>query len=181
MEASKQSRPIVRMCRIAAMAALLCVAAPWSIPIGPIPLSLATFVVYLIGVVLGGVDGMIVVGVYLLLGAVGVPVFTGFAGGVQKLLGVTGGYLVGYLPCVALVGFLSDRFPQKRLWQIVGMLGGTVLLYALGTAWFMLQSGRTLAESLGLCVLPFLLGDAAKIAVAVTIGVPLRRMTEKLS
>ena len=181
METNKKGRnAVVRMCRIAVMAALLCVASPWSIPIGPIPISLATFAVYLIGVVLGCVDGTIAVAIYLLLGAVGVPVFTGFAGGVQKLIGATGGYLVGYLPCVAIVGAVSDWKPGKYLWLILSMIGGTLLLYALGTAWFMFQSGRSLVDSLGLCVLPFLPGDAAKITVAVLAGVPLRRVTDKL-
>ena len=183
-------RPVVRMCRIAVMAALLCAAAPWSVPIGPVPLSLGTFAVYLIGLVLGCTDGTIAVAVYLLLGALGVPVFTGFAGGIQKLLGPTGGYLVGYIPCVAIVGFAADRCQKsgdpkrvkavQRFVPLFAMLIGTALLYALGTAWFVFQSGRTLTESLTLCVLPFLPGDAAKITVALLAGIPLRRMTDKL-
>ena len=173
---------LIRMCRIAVMAAFLCVVSPWSIPIGPIPISLATLAVYLIGAVLGCVDGTIAVAVYLLLGAVGVPVFSGFEGGLQKLIGVTGGYLVGYLPCVALTGLFADRFRGKgSQWLVIaGMVLGTVVLYALGTAWFMLQTQRSLAESMSLCVLPFLPGDAAKIAVAALAGIPLRHAVEKL-
>ena len=180
---SKRKGPrlsVIRMTRIAVFAALLCVAAPWSIPIGPIPLSLATFVVYLTGALLGLVDGTIAVAVYLLLGAVGVPVFSGFTGGIQKLLGVTGGYLVGYLPCVAIVGAAADHTKKHRWLVAVAMVAGTALLYALGTVWFMLQSGRTLAESMSLCVLPFLPGDAAKIAVASALSIPLRAAMEKL-
>ena len=106
---------------------------------------------------------------------------TGFAGGIQKLLGATGGYLVGYLPCVALVGAAADKQPDCR-WRIAAaMLAGTALLYALGTGWFMLQSKRTLAESISLCILPFLPGDAAKIAVAAAASLPLRRALDRLS
>lgn len=172
--------PLAQLCRIAIMAALLCVASPWSIPVGPIPISLATFVVYLIGIVLGWLDGTIAVAVYLLLGTIGLPVFSGGAGGFQKLIGATGGYLIGYLPCVALTGWMADRFPYKRLWTVVGMVFGTIVLYAIGTAWFMVQSRRELLESLSLCVVPFLAGDAAKIAVCALIGIPLRKSTDKL-
>ena len=170
---------VVRMARIGLMAAALCVAAPWSIPVGPIPISMATLVVYLAGCVLGAVDGTIAVAVYLLLGAVGLPVFSGFAGGVQKLIGVTGGYLVGYLPLATITGLVADK--AKHRWLVVpGMVAGTVVLYALGTAWFMFQSGRTLAESMALCVVPFLPGDALKIAAATLAGIPLRLAMEKI-
>ena len=142
---------IKRLTRIAVMAALLCVASPWSVPIGPIPITLATFMIYLTGVLLGSVDGTIAVAVYLLLGTVGVPVFSGFQGGVQKLVGATGGYLIGYLPCAAFIGLIADR--AKKRWLIVfAMIGGTAVLYALGTVWFMIQTQRSLAESLMLCV-----------------------------
>ena len=92
------------MTLIAVMAALICVAGPLSIAIGPIPLSLASFAVYLAGAVLGAKRGPLAVAIYLLIGLVGVPVFSGFSGGFQKLIGVTGGYLVGYLPCALLTG-----------------------------------------------------------------------------
>ena len=176
----QRMRPIARMCRIAVMAAALCVAAPWAVPVGPVPISFATLAVYLIGAVLGWVDGTIAVAVYLLLGAVGVPVFSGFSGGVQKLVGATGGYLLGYLPCAAIVGCVADR-TAKPLWQAAAMALGTVLLYALGTAWFVFQSGRTVGESLTLCVLPFLAGDAAKITVAALLSLPLRRASDRLT
>lgn len=167
-----------RLTRIAVMAALLCAASPWSVPIGPIPISIATFIVYLSGIVLGAFDGTISVAVYLLIGAVGVPVFSGFQGGVQKLIGVTGGYLIGYLICAFVVGLITDKAKRKLL-TVPAMILGTVLLYAFGTLWFMFQTQRTLAESLMLCVVPFLLGDAAKIAVASAVGIPLRMSTEK--
>ena len=88
----------------AAAAALICIAGPLSVFIGPVPLSLATFAVYMAGAVLGARRGAAATALYLLIGVAGMPVFSGFSGGFQKLAGVTGGYLAGYLPCAFLTG-----------------------------------------------------------------------------
>ena len=163
---------------VAVMAALLCVAGPLTVSVGPIPLSLATFVVYLAGAVLGAKRGTLAVAIYLLLGLVGLPVFSGFTGGFQKLIGVTGGYLVGYLPCALITGLAvrpdsPEIGPRWRLPAFMAM--GTVVLYAIGTAWFMFQTKNSLAASLGMCVVPFLPGDAAKIVAATLFAKPVRR------
>ena len=152
----------------AVIAALLCIAGPLSVAAGPVPLSLATFAVYLAGAILGKKWGTAAVGLYLLIGIIGVPVFSGFSGGFQKLAGVTGGYLVGYLPCAFLTGLGAERAKNEgRKWVLPAMMVlGTVILYGIGTAWFMIQTGNALGAALGLCVLPFLPGDAAKIAAA---------------
>ena len=161
------------------MAALICVAGPLTVPIGPVPISLASFAVYLAGALLGWKSGAAAVAIYLLLGMVGLPVFSGFSGGLAKLAGVTGGYLVGYLPCALITG-LGAPDPSdpagKPVWTLpLCMVAGTAVLYALGTAWFMAQSGNTLAASLGMCVLPFLPGDAIKIIAATLIATPVRK------
>ena len=149
----------------AVMAALICIAGPLTIPMGPIPLSLATFAVYLAGAVTGKKYGTTAVGLYLLIGIIGVPVFSGFSGGFQKLAGVTGGYLVGYLPCAFLSGLGAERAEEEsRIWILPAkMAAGTAVLYTIGTAWFMIQSGNALGTALSLCVVPFLPGDAVKI------------------
>ncbi len=161
----------------AVMAALVCIAGPLTIPAGPIPLSLATFAVYLAGAVLGKKRGTIAVALYLLIGIIGVPVFSGFSGGFQKLAGVTGGYLVGYLPCAFLSGLGAERAEEEgRIWILpMIMAAGTAVLYTIGTAWFMIQSGNALGTALSLCVVPFLPGDAVKIAAAVMLTVPVRK------
>ena len=166
------------MTRVALMAALLCVLGPLTVAIGPIPLSLATFAVYLAGAVLGPKRGTLAVALYLLIGSVGVPVFSGFSGGVQKLAGVTGGYLAGYLACAALTGLgVNDARPSA--WRLAGMMVvGTVALYAVGTAWFMLQTKNPLGAALGMCVLPFLPGDAVKIAAATAVSPTIRRAVQ---
>ena len=161
----------------AVMAALLCIAGPLSIPVGPIPLSLATFVIYLAGAVLGKKRGTAATALYLLIGLAGVPVFSGFSGGFQKLAGVTGGYLIGYLPCAFLAGLGAERAEKEgRKWLLPAMMAaGTILLYVIGMAWFMIQSGNALGPSLGMCVLPFLPGDAVKIAASSLLAAPVRK------
>jgi Uncharacterized conserved protein len=161
----------------AVMAALICVAGPLSIAVGPIPLSLASFAVYLAGAVLGKKQGSLAVALYLLIGMIGIPVFSGFSGGFQKLAGVTGGYLIGYLPCAFLSGLGRETAERKGKIGLMPLLmaAGTAVLYAIGTAWFMIQTGNTLGGALGLCVVPFLPGDALKIAAATALTVPVRK------
>ena len=166
---------------IAVMAALVCVAGPWSIPMpGLVPITLASFAVYLAGGILGWKKGTVAVLIYVILGAVGVPVFSGGAGGFAKLFGVTGGYIFGYIPCALLSGLFADLFYKKnsniknkflnwlsRAWSVpVGMILGTVALYALGTVWFIVARGVTLEVAMAGCVLPFLPGDVLKILLA---------------
>ncbi|MDR1821310.1 MAG: biotin transporter BioY [Oscillospiraceae bacterium] len=157
---------------IAVFAALLCVLAPIAVPIGPVPISLATFVIYLAAFVLGTKRAALSVALYLLLGLIGIPVFAGFVGGFQKFTSPTAGYLVGYLPLAAIAGLRIPRraagfySPRNIVFPVLLAVLGTAVLYTLGTAWFMLGSHLSLAKSLTLCVLPFLPGDAAKIAVA---------------
>ena len=107
------------MTLVAVMAALICVAGPLTVAVGPIPLSLCSFAVYLAGAVLGVKRGALAVALYLLIGAIGVPVFSGFSGGLQKLVGVTGGYLAGYLICAALTGLVPGTpvaaFPTNKI------------------------------------------------------------------
>ena len=161
----------------AVTAALICVAGPLSIAAGPVPLSLATFAVYLAGAVLGKKRGTLATALYLLIGIIGVPVFSGFSGGFQKLAGVTGGYLIGYLPCAFITGAGAERAEKEdRAWILpVMMAAGTAVLYAIGTAWFILQTGNAVGAALSLCVVPFLPGDAAKIAAATILAAPVRR------
>lgn len=180
---------------IAVMAALVCVAGPWSIPMpGLVPISLASFAVYLAGGILGWKKGTVAVLIYVILGAVGVPVFSGGAGGFAKLFGVTGGYIFGYIPCALLSGLFTDLFYKKnsniknkflnwlsRAWSVpVGMILGTVALYALGTVWFIIARGVTLEVAMAGCVLPFLPGDAVKIVCATILTLALRDRLSKI-
>ncbi len=158
---------------IALMAAIICIAAPFSIPmLGLVPVSLATFAVYLAGGLLGAKAGTAAVCVYIILGAIGLPVFSGFSGGLAKLLGVTGGYIVGYIPCAFLTGAFAEK--NKPFAAPIGMALGTLACYAFGTAWYMFFTKSELVPALMGCVIPFLIGDAVKIAAASAVTVPLR-------
>lgn len=161
-------------------AAVTCVLAPISVPLaGEVPISLATFAVLLSGILLGAKYGAISQLVYVLLGSVGVPVFAGWTGGIGITLGVTGGYIIGYIPMAFIAGLLYHRFgreasgTRKYIVMFVSMVLATAVLYILGTAWFMAQTGMTLGASLAACVIPFLPGDLLKIAAVAIVTVPI--------
>ena len=164
----------------ALFAAILCAVAPFSIFVGPIPLSFATFIIYLAAGTLDFKSSVASVVLYVFIGAVGLPVFTGFEGGFHKIAGVTGGFIMGYILCAAAIGcanmaFGKMNFGKKSPTYILGMTIGTLLLYTCGTAWFVLQTGTPFLASLMMCVVPFLSGDAVKIAAAAIIAPQLRR------
>ncbi|MDE6732871.1 MAG: biotin transporter BioY [Oscillospiraceae bacterium] len=175
MKKAKENLFTVRvMVFMAIFAAIICIAAPVSVQVGPIPITLATFAIYLAGAILGGKRGMIAVIVYIMLGAVGLPVFSNFNGGFTALLGPTGGYIIGYIPLVLLTGIFSDMNSKKHWTMIIGMLLGTVALYTFGTAWFMIMTESSLGRALALCALPFIPGDALKIVCVSAIAMPLK-------
>ncbi|MBQ6174490.1 MAG: biotin transporter BioY [Clostridia bacterium] len=136
------------------------------IPIGAVPVSLSLLPVLLCATMLPVQDALLAMGAYLLLGLAGVPVFSGFAGGPAKLAGPTGGYLIGYLPCVLCAGMLIRRFGRNTAVQTAAMVLGVLVCYAFGTAWFAAQSGWALGRCLTVCVFPFLPFDAAKVALS---------------
>ena len=157
---------VFSMVLTALMAAILCATAPIALPIGPVPVSLATFVLYIIVVLLGWKLGTLSCLLYLLIGLVGVPVFSGYAAGPAKLFGPTGGYLIGYILLTLIAGFFCDKFKGKIYMYAIGMVIGTAALYTLGTAWLAFQAHMTLSAALAAGVIPFLAGDAAKIVVS---------------
>ncbi len=141
---TKTKSQIYPLVMTAVMAAVISAIAPFALPIGPIPITLGTLVMYLAGYVLGGKRAGAAVLVYVLLGAVGVPVFNGFTGGLGVVAGPTGGYIIGYIPMALLAGLTVERFPSNRVFQFGGMIFATAVLYALGTAWFCVQAGKSL-------------------------------------
>lgn len=158
----------------AMLTALLCSLGPLTLPLGPVPLSLTTALLMLMGLLLGGRKATLCCGVYLLMGLVGLPVFSGFTGGMGTILGPTGGFLLGYLPMTALCGFVCARW-EKRAVQLCAFLAGTVIVYLTGTAWYCWQSGAGVSAALAVCVLPFLPGDAVKMTAVLIGGNAVRR------
>lgn len=165
----------------AMFAALTAVLSQVAVPIGPVPINLATFSVFLSGGILGAAGGLVSQGIYILLGAAGLPVFSGPSGGIGVIAGPTGGYIVGYAVAAWLVGLLSGRFGRRARTLVPAMAAGLLVCYFLGTAWFMIVTKQALWESLTLCVFPFLIGDALKIAVAAVVSARLGSVYGRLS
>ncbi len=159
-----------RMSCIALMSALICAVAPISIPIGPVPISMATLIIYLSAYILGGRMTAASCLIYLLIGLLGIPVFSGFTSGPGCLFGPTGGYLFGYLFLAVISGFFISRCHGSRLMAAAGMVLGTAALYFLGTCWLALQAHLSIPAALAAGVIPFLPGDALKIILVLAIG-----------
>ena len=160
-------------------AALIAAGAFLAIPIGPVPIVLQNMFVLLTGLLLGPRWGLAGVGIYLLAGAIGLPVFAGGTGGIGRILGPTGGYLIAYLPAVWVVGFVSHRAKGSQTkGRIVGdaaaMILGTLIIYALGVPYLKTVTGMAWPKAAAVGMLPFLIGDALKIAAAAAIARTLR-------
>jgi len=154
------SKPILsvkEMAITALMTAVICILGPWAlnIPISPVPISLCSMGIYFVLSVLGIKLGTISVLLYVLLGAVGLPVFSNFSGGFGKLTGPTGGYIIGYL-------FLA-----------------LIVLYAFGTFWLKVQTGMTFPAALMAGVIPYIPGDIVKLILAMALGYPLKAQLKK--
>lgn len=170
-----------QMVLIALMTAVTCVLGPLSIPLpfSPVPISLTNFAIFLAIFILGMKNGTISFIIYLLLGAVGVPVFSSFRGGLQVLAGPTGGYLIGFIFLALIMGFALDHFDRKLVPTIIGMIIGMVVCYAFGTVWLAKLLSLSFKEGLMMGVIPYLPGDAAKIIIAAIVGPKLYGATQK--
>ena len=160
---------IQQIAMIAVMTAVTCVLAPLSVPIGPVPISLTNLVIYFSLFILGTKKGTISYLIYLLLGLVGLPVFSGFTGGPAKLAGPTGGYIIGFIVMAVIAGLVIDNC-HKPLIQLVGMIAGTIVCYLFGTVWFCIVADSTFKAALGICVIPFIPADLIKMIIAMIIG-----------
>lgn len=154
----------------AMFAALIAVCSILNIPVGEVPVTLQTFAVCLSAAMLGWKRGTLSVFVYILLGAVGVPVFAGMSGGVGILAGPTGGYIIGFLATALIVGFAADKWERKALPLTIAMILGILVCYAFGTVWFMVVMKWGVVETLMTCVVPFLIPDAVKIVLAMVLS-----------
>lgn len=166
---------------ISLMTAMLCILGPitLALPISPVPISFVTLAIYFSVYVLGMKRGTVSCMMYLLIGFVGLPVFSAFTGGVGKLFGPTGGYMIGYIFMAMSSGFFIDRWTTKRALHIVGMVLGTVVCYLFGTLWLSVQAGMSFYGALGVGVLPFIVGDLIKIMIASIIGPAVRRRLKR--
>ncbi len=169
MKPTVYTRPQTKIMVLCALfAALTAVLSQLSIPLPftPVPINLATLAFFIAGGLLGPVFGAVSLTVYAILGAVGLPVFAQFTGGIGIILGPTGGYILGYIAGAFLTGLIAKRLSQSFWGNILAMTAGMAVCYAMGTAWFMISTGTGLLAALGMCVIPFLIGDALKILCA---------------
>lgn len=166
---------------IGILAAIICVIAPFSFPAGAIPISLASFSIYIISCTVNKKLSVAAVAVYILIGAVGLPVFSSFTGGLQCITGYTGGYIIGYIPCAFIIGLLTDRFENNRIIYPLSMVAGTAVCYIFGTLWYMHKAECDFSEAAAVCVIPFIIGDIIKIAVASCIGITLKKRIKKFT
>jgi len=167
---------------VALTAAVICVCAFVTVPV-TVPFTLQTFGVFLALTLLGGIKGTASVALYVLIGALGVPVFSGFRGGIAVIAGPTGGYITGFF-LICLAYFIAEKLKAGRAGKIVSLAMGLLLCYALGTLWFYRVSasggGETeVAHILAVCVLPFIIPDALKLAAAVLVSGKIAKILPK--
>ena len=192
METNRQFTKTTYMALCGLFAALMAICSLISIPLGftPVPVNLATLGVFLAGGLLGKKYGTTAVTVFVLVGAVGIPVFSEFRGGFSVLAGPTGGYIIGYIVGAFLVGLLIEKLlPGKTSRPVEGrtrvkellscafaMVIGLIACYLLGTIWFMFTTNTGIWAALISCIFPFLPGDALKITAGAILVQKLRHL-----
>lgn len=174
----KQKLKTKDLVSIALVAAILCILAPVSItiPVTVVPVTLGLFTIVMAGIIMGRRKGLLCVAIYILLGAVGLPVFSGYIGGIQKLLGPSGGYIWGYLFLAWITGFFVERFSGRYGFAFLGAILGTAVCYAFGTIWLALQMNLSVTAALMSGVVPFIPFDLCKILLAVIACCPVRKV-----
>ena len=170
MEKKKQKFKTLDLVYVGLSAALIAICSWITIPLA-VPITLQTLGVCVVSGIFGTKKGTLSVLIYIILGAIGVPVFSGFKGGVGVLFGATGGYIIGFVFTALIVGIVADK-TNAILWKTaLAMVAGVLICYVFGTAWFAFIYAKnnepaSLKAILGWCVLPFLLPDTAKIIIA---------------
>ena len=164
-----------QICRVGISVALLAVFAAITVPLGPVPFTLQTMALALLPVAIGWRAATCSVALYLLLGAVGLPVFSGFSGGLGHLLGPTGGFLWGFLAGTALGGALCRAAGRSRAGEALGVVAMLLTSYAAGTMQLALVMGVSAPAAATMAVLPFVGPDALKLAAGVSAGRAVRR------
>jgi len=166
---------------IGLMTAVTCILGPLSIaiPLSPVPISFTNLAIFFSAIILGWKRGTISFLVYLLIGFAGVPVFSYFTAGPGKLLGPTGGYLIGFIFLALVTGFFVDKFPGKVYMYVLGMVLGMLITYVLGSGWLAYQANMTFKAALFAGVIPYIPGDIVKIIIAAVLGTTIKKQVKK--
>jgi biotin transport system substrate-specific component len=182
----EESMPVRKMIIAALFTALLIIATQFRIPIGPVPITMQPFVVMLAGLVLGSFWGATSVGLWALLGVMGLPVFAGGKAGLATLMGPTGGFIIGFIMCAYIIGLLTEG-RQIRFWPATGiLLAGLLLTYIIGLGGFLfnmqyfLHKNITLQQGIKMVVLPFIPADILKAILAAYVGVKIKNALGQL-
>lgn len=172
MKESAHNNSLRDLSRVALAAAVLCILGPLSLPIplSPVPISLTQLGIYLAAYVLGKKKGTMAVAVYLLIGLTGLPVFSGFSGGAGKLLGPTGGYLLGFIPMCFLAGLSLEHYSKSPARLFAGFVLANAACYALGSLWLSHEMALSLKEAFFLGCVPYIPADLTKTAFAMYFG-----------
>jgi len=174
---SNKQISIYEIALIGIMAAITCILGPLSIPIpfSPVPISFTNLAIYFTVFILGWKRGIVSYLIYLLIGLVGLPVFSGFSGGFGKLAGPTGGYLIGFIFMALIAGFFIEKFSGNIFMYVFGLILATLVAYLFGTIWLSYQAHLTFWQALLAGVIPYLIGDGIKIAIAIIVGPVIRK------
>ncbi len=172
-----KKRSVSGLVLTAVFSALLCVICPITLPFGAVPFTLAVFAVCCVSTVLHKNAALCVV-LYVLLGALGLPVFASFNGGAGVLAGATGGFIIGYVPLALLTGIGAIK--AKSFWaQTLFASLGLAVCYLFGCIWYFITTGSGLIQGLTVCVFPFIIPDIIKIAAGVFCGRKIKKFTQK--
>ena len=179
MQSKKVNSKVLFLAQSALLAAVLCILSPIAIPIGPIPITLCVFAVMLTGVLLDWKRACAAVAVYILLGLIGLPVFSGGKSGFGVLVGPTGGYIWSFLFMAVIIALVGGRARERYLHEagfaLIGCVASLVICYLLGTFQFTLVADCDWSYALSVCVYPFIPFDLAKGVCASLLGVQIRR------
>jgi biotin transport system substrate-specific component len=161
------------------MAALTAVGAYIHVPIGPVPIVLSTLFVLLSGLLLGSRWGLASMILYLFVGAIGMPVFSGGRGGVAHFLGPTGGYLFGYALASWVTGIIFERSRGILIGEIFAVIIGSLTIYGLGVSWLKMVTQMSWSKTFLVGMVPFLIGDAVKASVAIVLARAVRPIIKR--
>lgn len=174
----KPTLTVKNMARCGICAALLAISAWLSIPMPQVSFTMQSFAVFFALELLGGRRGTVSIAIYLLMGLVGLPVFSGFRGGAGVLLGVTGGYIWGFLAAGLVYWAVTALLGRKLPVRICAAVLGMAVCYACGTVWYLRLYGGNLWAVLALCVVPYLLPDAVKLVLSISLAERLKRFVQ---
>lgn len=177
---TKKRSNILDLCIVGLATALTCVVAPISIPLPiGVPITLQTFIITLIAIVLGPKRAVISTSLYVLLGTLGLPIFSNFTGGWQMLVGPTGGFILSFPLMAYIIGFASNMRDSKSLFTIIGTTIATLINFICGIAMFCVMTKSNLQVGITSCALPFIIPAVIKAILAYVVGIELKKRLKK--